>query len=114
MVIRSWPLSESIPSVDSLHVGSSAIPDSASACYQGRDHAAESVHHADTWRADARDASAGLLGLRSDEREASRIIMAARLRLRLIRQQSDPATRFQRARQIEQARDSLLMTAVFG
>lgn len=113
MVIRSWPLSESIPSVDSLHHGSSAVSESAS-CFLDADDALECFQHADTWRADARDASAGLLGLRSDEREASRIIMAARLRLRLIRQQSDPATRFQRARQIEQARDSLLMTAVFG
>lgn len=40
--------------------------------------------------------------------------MAARVRLRLIRLSSSLDDRHQRARQIECARDALLMTAVFG
>lgn len=55
---------------------------------------------------------AALLGIGGQERDAARIIMAAQLRLRLLRQSQPPRYVRDRAKQIKQARDVLLRSAV--
>lgn len=55
---------------------------------------------------------AALLGIGGQERDAARIIMAAQLRLRLLRQSHPPRYVRDRAKQIMQARDVLLRSAV--
>lgn len=62
--------------------------------------------------ADAASDFADLLGVGVQERDAARIIMAAQLRLRLLRQSQPPRCVRNRARQIMQARDVLLRSAV--
>lgn len=55
---------------------------------------------------------ADLLGIGRQECDAARIIMAARVRLRLLRQSQPPRYVRDRAQQIMQARDVLLRSAV--
>lgn len=55
---------------------------------------------------------ADLLGIGGQECDAARIIMAAQVRLRLLRQSQPPRHARDRAQQIMQARDVLLRSAV--
>lgn len=64
------------------------------------------------WPPESATAFAALLGLSGQEHDASRIIMAARVRLQLIRRAYGLRESRRRAQQIKQARDALLITAV--
>lgn len=64
------------------------------------------------WPPGSRAAFAAFLGISGWEDDASRIIMAARVRLQLIRRAYGLRNGRERAEQIKHARDTLLKTAV--